>query len=97
LVIALFVLFFFWPWYCLFFSSFGHWIVCSFLLLVIALSVLRFTASDYPLVSSNFFTCSNEPFESRRFSKCQSVKQPLPVTTEDLINISASLALTLVR
>jgi hypothetical protein len=83
--------------YCLFFSSFGHWIVCSFLLLVIALSVLRFTASDYPLVSSNFFTCSNEPFESRRFSKCQSVKQSLPVTTEDLINISASLALTLVR
>jgi hypothetical protein len=30
----------FWPLYCLFFSSFGHCIVCSFLLLAIALFVL---------------------------------------------------------
>jgi ABC-type sugar transport system permease subunit len=30
LAIVLFVLFFFWPLYCLFFPSFGHCIVCSF-------------------------------------------------------------------
>jgi ATP-dependent Zn protease len=38
----LFVLFFFWPLYCLFFPSFGHCIVCSFLLLAIVLFVLSF-------------------------------------------------------
>jgi cation transport ATPase len=42
LTIVLFVLFFFWPLYCLFFSSFGHCIICSFLLLTIVLFVLFF-------------------------------------------------------
>jgi uncharacterized membrane protein len=36
------VLSFFWPLYCLFFSSFGHCIVCFFLLLAIVLFVLFF-------------------------------------------------------